>query len=303
MPVCPDPSLVGRSKAASSSACGIKMVKPSLPLSMPTPPLADFAKWYRYKENYNEQSQYDASGTIFPGWPHWERDDITYSRDESGNCDAVATSDSEGVIFGGSYPSTGSSYSGGVFESTYDSRGPFPSAGFSGLERITYSDGLDNAAATAEIEAAIETKFAALSWTSPGATSSSRESSQTSVSALYPGETMISGIFKTKAEARFRIPSTHLGSYFKITYDIAEFPSDGITPASFVSEDNVIEWFGPGDVGSPSGESWLTPWFAIDPPDQDGERRVVNIRYTCYHGTKYGVKTQVTGESFTPPAP
>jgi hypothetical protein len=99
---------------------------------------------------------------------------------------------------------------------------------------------------------------------------------------------------------RFRIPTSHTGSKFYITYDIAEFPEDG--DPSFVSEDNVVEWTGPG-TGSSSDPSWLTPWVEIDPPEVPGQRRVVNIRYTCYSGTKYGSKPQVMGEAFTPITP
>jgi hypothetical protein len=107
----------------------------------------------------------------------------------------------------------------------------------------------------------------------------------------------------TKSRFRFRIPNTHLGSKFTITYDVAEFPADAEVDPSFVSEDNVVEWIGPGDQEDPDSESWLTPWEEIDPPEVPGERRIVNIRYTCYTGTKYGVKPQVMGEAFEPPAP
>jgi hypothetical protein len=98
-----------------------------------------------------------------------------------------------------------------------------------------------------------------------------------------------------KVRFRFRIPDTHTGSYFKITYDIAEFPDDG--EPSLVSEDNVVEWTGPG-TGASSDPSWLTDWVVIDPPEVSGERRVVNVRYTCYSGAKYGVKPQIMGEAF-----
>jgi hypothetical protein len=94
---------------------------------------------------------------------------------------------------------------------------------------------------------------------------------------------------------RFRIPDTHTGSYFKITYDIAEFPDDGAP--SLVSEDNVIEWTGPG-TGASSDPSWLTDWVVIEPPETSGERRIVNVRYTCYSGAKYGVKPQIMGEAY-----
>jgi hypothetical protein len=98
-----------------------------------------------------------------------------------------------------------------------------------------------------------------------------------------------------KLRFRFRIPDTHTGSKYYITYDIAEFPDDGAP--SLVSEDNVVEWTGPG-TGASSDPSWLTDWVVIEPPEVSGERRIVNIRYTCYSGAKYGAKPQLVGEAF-----
>jgi hypothetical protein len=115
---------------------------------------------------------------------------------------------------------------------------------------------------------------------------------------LYPTD-----LLYRKIRFRFRIPNTHLGSKFTITYDVAEFPEDEEVDPSFVSEDNVVEWVGFGDPEDPDGDSWLTDWIEIDPPEISGERRVVNIRYTCYSGDKFGVKPQVMGEAFEPPAP
>lgn len=103
------------------------------------------------------------------------------------------------------------------------------------------------------------------------------------------------GIQATALRVRFRIPITHTGSKFFFTYDIAEFPTAG--DPSFVSQDNVAEWTGPG-TGSSSDPSWLTDWVVIDPPEVSGERRVVNVRYTCYSGAKYGAKPQLVGEAF-----
>jgi len=107
----------------------------------------------------------------------------------------------------------------------------------------------------------------------------------------------------TKSRFRFQIPSSHEGSYYKITYDIAEFPDDPELDDSFVSEDLTVEWTGPGDQADQEDASWFTPWVEIDPPEVPGQRRVVNIRYICYHGTKYGSKPQVTGEAFELPEP
>jgi hypothetical protein len=93
---------------------------------------------------------------------------------------------------------------------------------------------------------------------------------------------------------RWRIGDDHAGTYFKITYDIAEFPLVGAP--GFVSQDNVTEWTGPGS-GAQSDPSWLTPWVEIPPPTAPGERRVVNVRYSFVHGSIYGVKPQVWGEA------
>jgi hypothetical protein len=88
------------------------------------------------------------------------------------------------------------------------------------------------------------------------------------------------------------------GSKLTITYDIAEFPDDG--DPSFFSQDNVIEWIGPG-VGDQFDPSWITDSIQIDPPEVPGQRRVVNIRWTSYTGTKFGSKPRVMGEAFEPP--
>ena len=101
---------------------------------------------------------------------------------------------------------------------------------------------------------------------------------------------------------RFRVPDTHEGSYFKITWDVADFPDDVAIDPSYFSENNTVEWTGPG-IGASDDASWLTPWNEIDPPTEPGERRVVNVRFIGYHGTKYGSKPEVTGEAFDPPAP
>jgi hypothetical protein len=127
-----------------------------------------------------------------------------------------------------------------------------------------------------------------------------------SLAQTFPVDGTISptpSMTKIKIRYRIRIPISHTGNYFKITYDVAEFPEDEDVDPSFVSEDNVIEWTGPGDQGDSEDESWFTDWIEMLPPTIPGQRRIVNIRYTCYQGTTYGVKPQVTGEAFTPPAP
>lgn len=150
------------------------------------------------------------------------------------------------------------------------------------LWSVEFSDEILPAEIDAEVDAA--------DWVSAGSAAKAQR---------FNGSTPTDNIYR-KVRFRFRIPHTHTGSKFWITYDIAEFPEDGAP--SFFSEVNVVEWTGPG-TGASSDPSWLTPWAEIAPPEVPGERRIVNIRYTCYTGTRYGVKPQVMGEAFTPPPP
>jgi hypothetical protein len=110
---------------------------------------------------------------------------------------------------------------------------------------------------------------------------------------------------------RFRwiIPDDFPGTYFKITWDVIEEPEgwDDETPTvfrSFVDEDLTWEWEGPGDPEDP--DSWISPWFEIDPPAPldflEVNRRIVNIRYECYR-SQFGQKPQITGEAVTLPDP
>lgn len=121
-----------------------------------------------------------------------------------------------------------------------------------------------------------------------------------------------------RSRFRFRIPATHAGTAFTITYDVLEEP-DGwdVMPAgparSWVSQDNVVEWIGPGtpvpipaldEEGNITNQAAidealairLTPWVELAAPEVPGQRRIVNIRFTCYSGTKYGRKVQTLGE-------
>ncbi len=100
---------------------------------------------------------------------------------------------------------------------------------------------------------------------------------------------------------RWKIPSHFTGTYFKITWDEVFFPPDydpqspdGPQPSP-ISRDLTATWEGPGDPDDP--QSWVAAdWRAMNPPDQPGETRVVNIRFECYN-SPYGNKPQVTGEA------
>lgn len=304
MPVCPEPSIATEEKTAALSACGVLMTKPTpFAASYPTPPLADFKKWYETRIVTYEENHYDATGTLYPSSPITKTTTLSHSRDGSGDCNFNTVVVQTGFLFFGTYTITGYTYAAGAFEVTFDSRGAFPSAGFAGYDRREFLGGKTEAETITDIEAAILLKFDAIGWGDPYTYAASHSRTHTAVSSLYPGEEIIQSITKTKLRFRFRIPSSHEGNYFKITYDIAEFPTDPLVDPSFVSEDTVVEWTGPGDLEDPDAASWFTDWIEIDPPETEGERRVVNPRFTCYHGAKYGTKPQTFGESFAPPAP
>lgn len=110
----------------------------------------------------------------------------------------------------------------------------------------------------------------------------------------------------TKTRYRWVVPDTWTGSYFKVTWDILEEPVgwDDETPTvdrSFFLTDQTWEWTGPGDPED--ADSWKSGWYEIAPPEDPGERRVVNIRFECYRCPLFGNKPQVTGEAVELPDP
>lgn len=109
---------------------------------------------------------------------------------------------------------------------------------------------------------------------------------------------------RRKIRLRFRIPPTHKGSHFKLSWDEYFFPTDYDSENSnspqpvAINIDKTAVWEGPGDPED--DESWLTDWELIESPDEAGEVRVVNLRYTCYSGSVYGAKPQTLGEAYEP---
>ena len=113
-------------------------------------------------------------------------------------------------------------------------------------------------------------------------------------------ETTGGTLFLTAIKARFRwvIPDTWTGSYFKITWDLVFFPEDESTP-TVVALDQTWTWTGPGDPED--ADTWKSGWYEIDPPEEPGETRIVNVRYECYRSTRLGIKPQITGEAYEIP--
>lgn len=78
---------------------------------------------------------------------------------------------------------------------------------------------------------------------------------------------------------------------------------------TFVSEDNVLTWTGPGS-GAADDPSRFTNWVDLPPPDVSGienkqsvRHRVVNIRFSCRENWFIGEVPQVTGEAVNLPDP
>ena len=93
---------------------------------------------------------------------------------------------------------------------------------------------------------------------------------------------------------RWKIPTDFTGTWFKITWDEVFFPQSG--QPSALNRDLTVTWEGPGNPDDPS--SWeASDWRTLNPPDQPGESRVVNIRFQCYRSPHFGNKPQITGEA------
>lgn len=112
--------------------------------------------------------------------------------------------------------------------------------------------------------------------------------------------TNLQPIYVSKSRFRWEVPTSHDGAYYKITWDVLEELDGWDDPSpprnrSFLSQDNVWEWSGPGDPLDP--DSWKSGWYELPLPSTKGEVRVVNIRYECYRDSRNGVAPQVTGEA------
>lgn len=95
---------------------------------------------------------------------------------------------------------------------------------------------------------------------------------------------------KVNVRYRWQVPSTHLGDYYKITWDVLYEPvgwddesiPEAERPIRFSRKDLTVEWEGPGS-GPQDDPSWLAgDWQALEVPDEPGERRVINVRYTQF---------------------
>lgn len=89
----------------------------------------------------------------------------------------------------------------------------------------------------------------------------------------------------------------HIGAWFKITWDVAFYPADG-SPAIPVEADLTWEWTGISGGPTPSTEDdWKSDWYYFGIPDEEGEMKVVNIRYSHFRSSKIGNPVNITGDA------
>lgn len=235
----------------------------------------------------------------------------TYSRDVNGDCDRDISTTGSVTVDPDEDDLISFTYSAGTFTWVYENYvGGILKTRHTRI--IAFSDFKSENDHLAEMRTIAENKAALESYADGGTGATTSYEVALGNTALGAtgcapaGNPIVDEVALRPARFRFRIPTDHTGSFFKITYDVADFPSNtpynNGDPDEFVSQDNVVEWTGPGDQEDPFGETWLTPWVELDSPPIPGERRVVNIRFICYN-SRYGTKPQITGEGFTPPAP
>ena len=91
----------------------------------------------------------------------------------------------------------------------------------------------------------------------------------------------------TYGRFRFKIPSWHTGSYFKISWDLRFTPLAG--DPEIIAGDEVI-WTGPGDPDNYSDPSWFTDWQYVDPPATNGGLEPVNLKFWNLSTSPYGLR-------------
>lgn len=100
------------------------------------------------------------------------------------------------------------------------------------------------------------------------------------------GETQLI-LLTLRTRYRFRVPDSHLGTYYKVTWDVLYEPIgwDNTSipledrPVRYSRKDFLLEWEGPG-TGAQSDPSWLAGgWYDLPVPEERGEMRIINIRF------------------------
>lgn len=140
-----------------------------------------------------------------------------------------------------------------------------------------------------ELKDEAATLLAALSFDTDGVATTILVSSWT-LAGTVPGIT----VSLKKCRFKWKLPSDFTGAYFKITWDVVEFPVGG-SPV-VISHDLTWEWIGPGDPMDPS--TFESGWYEIPLPSAEGQVRVVNARFISLRSDRFGVAPTPYGESY-----
>jgi hypothetical protein len=119
-----------------------------------------------------------------------------------------------------------------------------------------------------------------------------------SATKVEPGDDRLTAAAIRYARHGWSVPTIHLGTWYKVVWDILEEPVGWDTPGSqlsrsFTQKDQTWEWTGPGNPALPA--SWKSGFYTIDPPQIPGTRRPVNGRAWCYR-SPYGTLPTPFGE-------
>ena len=102
-------------------------------------------------------------------------------------------------------------------------------------------------------------------------------------------------MFGVKSQPTWVVPTSWVGTYFKATWDVWNFPDVG-APAA-ISTDLTEEWTGPG-AGPQTDPSWIIgAAHVLDIPAELGYTKTANLRFICRHDGPYGNKPQTYGDT------
>jgi hypothetical protein len=288
MPVCPPPYLVCEQKDKLLYACGVSAPSDIGGIDTECPIIIQFFQSRVSTVTVSQSGVTDIITTT-----------DTMSRDGDGVC-VYSSSVSynpdppNGIFLAGIQTGSTTTWTGGIYHHTET---------WSGGGTVDELTDFTDPETEATLEAAVLAMIDAIPWSSSGSCFASRSYSHAGEACPDedPSDLPLS-LKLVKLRYRFRIPTTHTGTYFKIEWDEVFYPKgwdeDGGTPPSILAEKSV-EWTGPG-TGAEDDPSWLTAWNIVNPPAEDGDIEIRNIAFICYHGTKFGSKPQYGGPTFIP---
>ncbi len=98
----------------------------------------------------------------------------------------------------------------------------------------------------------------------------------------------------TRGKYRWKIPSSHTGSYFRVDWDEVFYPvgwdSEEIGAPVPIVTPRSVEWTGPGNTADTNDASWFTVWSNVVkvPNNLEGTIFLRNVLYKCYRSTQFG---------------